>query len=381
MIKLTACMIVKNEEANLRRCLSIMAHEGFIDQLVVVDTGSTDNSVDIARSFGAEVYFHPWRDDFSWARNKSLEYAKGQWILIIDADEEMIGTTNDLMNFKRYLMFSKYDAVTLHLENIKDGRVISKSSNPRVFRNEKVHYEEIVHNKPIVESGLPAYRYGEIIMLRHYGYDLSPEKMEEKKRRTLGLLKKRIEIDDEDYDAYFYLAQTYGFFGDIPNAIRMGEKYVDARPKISRFNQKIYVLLIEAYTKTKRFNQAMEMIKEGASEYPYDIDIAYTYMQFSQVIASATYIYDSAEKYIFCYEKFDTEDAIKERGTRFVFHYSEEKYILALSLAAANFIHKGLSRLNDLKAKVGENKEYEGLLRSVNDALLNIVNSMDKPTK
>lgn len=84
-MKLSFCMIVKNEEATLPKCLSSVRDA--VDEMVVLDTGSTDRTPDIAREFGAKVYHYQWRNDFAAARNESLKYATGDWILVLDADE------------------------------------------------------------------------------------------------------------------------------------------------------------------------------------------------------------------------------------------------------------------------------------------------------
>ena len=81
-VTLSVCMMVKNEEHNLKRCLSSL--NGIADELIVVDTGSNDSSVPIAKSFGAKVYHHQWEDDFSKHRNQSIGYASGDWLLIFD---------------------------------------------------------------------------------------------------------------------------------------------------------------------------------------------------------------------------------------------------------------------------------------------------------
>ena len=82
---ISLCMIVKNEQTFLGPCLNSI--KNFVDEIIVVDTGSTDRSADIAKIFGAQVFNEPWRDDFSYARNISLEKAHGDWIFILDADE------------------------------------------------------------------------------------------------------------------------------------------------------------------------------------------------------------------------------------------------------------------------------------------------------
>lgn len=84
---ISLCMIVKNEADNLARCLTSV--RGAADELIIVDTGSTDDTIAIARSFGAAVISFPWTGDFAAARNAGLEKARGTWILVLDADEEL----------------------------------------------------------------------------------------------------------------------------------------------------------------------------------------------------------------------------------------------------------------------------------------------------
>lgn len=84
-MNLTLCMIVKNEEATLPQTLASV--QDVVDEMVVLDTGSGDRTCEIAREFGARVYHFEWCDDFAAARNECLKYAKGDWILVLDADE------------------------------------------------------------------------------------------------------------------------------------------------------------------------------------------------------------------------------------------------------------------------------------------------------
>ena len=85
--RLSVCLIAKNEERFLDGCLESI--RGLADQIILVDTGSTDRTVEIARAHGAEVHFRAWDNDFSAARNAALLHARGDWILVLDADEEV----------------------------------------------------------------------------------------------------------------------------------------------------------------------------------------------------------------------------------------------------------------------------------------------------
>jgi glycosyltransferase involved in cell wall biosynthesis len=86
--KISLCMIVKNEERYLDNCLKSV--KDVVDEIVIVDTGSEDRTVEIAKNYTDKVYFHPWKNSFSEARNHYLKYAAGDWIFQIDADEELV---------------------------------------------------------------------------------------------------------------------------------------------------------------------------------------------------------------------------------------------------------------------------------------------------
>jgi len=96
---LSLCMVVKNEISRLGPCLNAAKH--IADEIVVVDTGSNDRTADMARVYGAHVYPYAWRDDFSAARNFSLDNARGEWILVLDADEIIAAADQPLL--RRYI--------------------------------------------------------------------------------------------------------------------------------------------------------------------------------------------------------------------------------------------------------------------------------------
>ncbi|MBW4516095.1 MAG: glycosyltransferase [Timaviella obliquedivisa GSE-PSE-MK23-08B] len=127
---LSLCMIVKNEADKLPRCLSSV--QGMVNEMIVVDTGSTDQTTKIAQSFGAQVYHYSWNNNFSAARNESLRYAQGEWILVLDADEVL--NPESIPALKQAMQ--RDQALVINLVRQEIGAVQSPYSlMSRLFRN------------------------------------------------------------------------------------------------------------------------------------------------------------------------------------------------------------------------------------------------------
>ena len=154
------CMIVKNEEKLLGKCLQ--SAKSLVDEIIVVDTGSTDRTMEIANEFGARVYQHAWQNSFSEARNHALNYVTSDWILQLDADEQL--EQGDIPLVRNLIQSKHYHAIFVAIYNyLPRGR--TKLYFPRIFRRGKAHYEGIVHNqvafagKPL-QSAIRIYPYG-----------------------------------------------------------------------------------------------------------------------------------------------------------------------------------------------------------------------------
>jgi len=198
--KISFCLITKNEQENIGRCLSSL-NEIQNKQIIVVDTGSTDKTIKIAKSFGAEIYHHNWDNNFSKARNQFLRYARGDWVLYLDADEEL--APNALETLKEDMAKANILGYRLPLENV-GSQLNGCNYVPRLFRNApglyfigKIH--ETIHASVLVV--MRQWNMEQVIgktKILHHGY--KPEELQRKNKlkRNLALYEEALEeLPDE----------------------------------------------------------------------------------------------------------------------------------------------------------------------------------------
>ena len=271
---LSACMIVKNEEEFLPRCLESI--KDAVDEIIVVDTGSTDRTVEIAESYKAKVYHHPWNDDFSEARNHSLSYATCDWILQIDADEEL--EQEDIPLLRKTIKSGLYNGVFVAIYNYMPD-CLSKLSYKRLYRRGKAHYEDIVHNQIIVEGDVARAE----IRIYHYGYNLSKEKMEAKYERSKKLLEKQIEEGRKNTFAWYNLNRIYRNKGELNTVVENGMHALSLKP-YEEYKEEgtvgTYLMLLydTAYCclMSGRLDKGEELCQEGLNHNPENLDLIFT---------------------------------------------------------------------------------------------------------
>lgn len=207
---LSLCMIVKNEEENLEKCLSLARPH--VDEIVIVDTGSTDGTLDIARKYADVLDEIEWPGSFSIARNHSLELAKGDYILVLDGDE-YIESPESWKKIRNSLGVLDIAALILPVKNLlSENNVVSADMfwQERVLRNHPdIRYHGSVHNQVMEAIWSHAQQTGRHIArldaeIIHTGYSLPEEEMVEKYKTRLDLLRAEYENPrDEVYKAYY----------------------------------------------------------------------------------------------------------------------------------------------------------------------------------
>lgn len=236
---ISAALIVKNEEELLSQCLDSI--KDVVDEIVVVDTGSDDRTVEIAAGYDAKIYHHAWNDDFSEARNISIGKTTGDWVLIIDADEVLLN--EDILQVRELKWNDEYDcfcfAIFSQLPGNLGGINRGKHFSPRLFkRRDDIYYEGIVHNV----LRMPKLTAMSEVRLFHYGYDLRMEKMEEKFQRSLTLLLKQVNDFPDDPFIRYNLAQMYMSRDYYKEAKEHAEKIVSILTPDDEIQLHIYLM-------------------------------------------------------------------------------------------------------------------------------------------
>ncbi|MCK5944351.1 MAG: glycosyltransferase family 2 protein, partial [Planctomycetes bacterium] len=205
--RISLCMIARNEERFLGSCLEHA--RGAFDEFVLVDTGSTDRTVEIAESFGAKVVHDPWDDDFSRPRNRAIEAATGDWILVLDADEFLVGDASERIRE----LVQNPAALGYHLRftNLYTGGKTIGVMMVRLFRNlpgiayENVIHEQVTPSLQAIGGPLGLTLLGAEIEVEHHGYTEEVMTDRGKNERNERLFLKQMEQQPDDvYGHYKY---------------------------------------------------------------------------------------------------------------------------------------------------------------------------------
>lgn len=223
---ISLCMIVKNEETTLGRALASV--KGAVDEIIIGDTGSTDKTLDIAASFGAKTLRLTWEDSFAKARNQVLEQARGDWVLQLDADEELMpGEAGKLRG-----LTSTNGILAYKLPIIDTHAIMTNTSLTRFFRNRPdIRYTHRIHEHPAFvrpvgarEVAQPAADLEELtqtadVKIIHHGYSESSVAEGAKVERNLKLLMLGLKEAPDDIVYLYHTGQELAALGDFDKAL------------------------------------------------------------------------------------------------------------------------------------------------------------------
>ena len=274
-LSLSLCMIVRDEEQMLPRCLAAVA--GAVDEIVIVDTGSNDATIEIARSFGARVIEHEWSGSFAQARNVSFDAARGDWLIYLDADEVLVPEDGALLRSLtgRTWREAFYLSETNYTGDLQDGTAVAHNAL-RVFRNRpEYRFEGRVHEQ--IAQCLPAYLPERIeatsIRVEHYGYLGVVRDERQKSNRNLELLRLQQAESAPTAFLHYNLGCEHAAAGDDAAALTELERSWElleaaADRDAHKFAPSLASRLVKALRACGRPHDALERAEDGLERFP-----------------------------------------------------------------------------------------------------------------
>jgi len=362
--KLSICMMVKDEEKNLKRCLEslkpLLLREDV--ELIIVDTGSKDKTIEIAKNYTTRIYFKEWKHDFSEMRNYTISLASGDWIFILDADEEVENPENVIEEIKKA---EKKQANTICLtvknltqEDDKKNYVINIS--PRIFKKNYIKYWGRVHNQPIYHEPI----YYSDIAIYHYGYILLDTRlMEYKYKRTVTLLLNELEKDPTNVYYRYQLGVSYSMYGKLKEASIEFEKAYNLLRTQNSETKKRFLVLYSLYAKTLLglglYDMAREIAEEGINFNSDYIDLYYIAGQSLYMVGRRKEAVEYFKRYLDFFAKNEKPRVLNDPSLAFYYvndYYIDQaiSYILQYYLDANNFneVKKYIDSFRDINSRL-----------------------------
>lgn len=277
---LSLCMIVRNNARTIRA--AIESAKPWFDEIIVVDTGSTDATPDICRELGAQVYHFPWPDSFSIARNESLKHARGQWIFWMDSDDVIDADNGRKL---RALAYRQHEANVLGYvmqvhcpgngpDGIHDVTVVD---HLKLLRNRPdLRFEGRIHEQLLdaINRAGGNVVFTDIFVV-HAGADHSPEGRKRKLRRDIKLLRlDRRERPNHTF-VYFNLGMTYADAGKHSKAIKALCRSLELAQQHESHVRKVYALLVASHRELGEKEEARKACAEGLKLYPKDPELLF----------------------------------------------------------------------------------------------------------
>lgn len=304
---LSIVMMMKNEEIYLDKTLKALQPlmKDINSELVILDTGSSDSSVEIAKKYTDKVFFANWNDNFAEMRNISISYASGDWVLILDADEELTNY-DKLKEFFNSFLHKKYNSASITLKNIlsQDEKVYSIAPLIRMFKNYGgFRYEGAIHEQPIFKKPI----YNDIAMFDHYGYLFENEEVKQlKDSRNKKILLE--EIKDKPLDPYtnYQLGKNYIISSDYEDAIYYMEKSYELYTKFNYVPIFVTLDLASVYIDLGEFDKCEKLCIKYIKQDNKNIDIYYYLATCQKQLSKYKQSIENFNRYLYLLENYDT---------------------------------------------------------------------------
>lgn len=278
-LDISLCMIMKDEEPHLKRCLSSIHH--LVSEIIIADTGSQDESISIARQFGAQVISIPWEDDFAKARNTVLKEASSSWILVLDADEEadtwQLEALSNLLdnpnNHGYFVSLRSYVDEPLHHNYVTDAVCRLFRNDARFTFCDRIH-ESIAPSIWGIPNGNIAFSS---LRIKHYGYLQHELVHKEKGKRNLAIIQDSLQQRPDHLPLRYALGTEYYQSGNYEEASKVLIPLLHQVPLHSGYTSDLYLKSAYALRMCGELEQAEMILIEGTTLFPDFADLLETY--------------------------------------------------------------------------------------------------------
>jgi tetratricopeptide (TPR) repeat protein len=267
--RISLCMIMRDEEAHLARCLTSVRDA--VDEIVIVDTGSVDRSVAIAERFGARVLHEEWRGDFAAPRNTAIDAASGDWILVLDADEEVVGAhaLRELVSAEGVEGWSLREVNFIGEERGIDSVVMSAF---RLFRNRpEYRYEGALHEQVmgrVAHGGHGEMRFADI-EIHHYGYLEPTSRAKRKSDRNMAIVMEEVRRRPDDPFTLFNAGVEHQRVGRHEEALEYFSRSFENLDSLAVYYASLLVRnIVASLHMTGRDDEALDVLADGLQAYP-----------------------------------------------------------------------------------------------------------------
>lgn len=364
-MKISACVIVRNEERNIGNWLDNVMP--IADEVVVVDTGSQDKTLDILHERGINVYHFPWCNDFAAAKNYAIEQATGDWIIFLDADEYL--DNNSVQVFRSimsdYHKHKKIGALMCQLINIDTdnmNKVIGSMMQVRVFRNiSGIRYKGAVHEQLVASGKGLVMQYCKGLTIYHTGY--SSSLVRQKAARNLPIMlekEKSLPPGEHGGALLIFLMDAYNALGQYDKALEYAQKAVEAKVYTVGDESHAYKGVISAMSRLQMPPQEIFSVLDKAMEiFPKDVFFMIEKGHFFYVSKDYLVAAECFEKAILMYEE---QKAILNTGKCIVDDAVSLLPLLYGELAAIYILRGRNQRALELTLQGLQIYKYNGLL-------------------
>ncbi|MCI0637436.1 MAG: glycosyltransferase [Gemmataceae bacterium] len=274
--RVSLTMIVKNEEDNLPACLDSVAD--LMDELIVVDTGSTDRTIEIAQARGAKVHHFPWIDNFAAARNEALQHAAGEWVFWMDADDRLDADNRAKLKMLFGNLPGNTAGYVMKCLCLPDPETGSSTvvDHVRLFR----HHPELRWEHRIHEQILPSIRRlgGSVqwadVVIQHVGYQDAGVRRRKLERDLRLLLMEQQEMPDHPF-TLFNLGQVYQEQGNFADALIVLQKSLERSNPTDSIVRKLYSLVSQCQRRLGQLDAALGTCQSGRSLYSQDAELLF----------------------------------------------------------------------------------------------------------